>query len=156
MKKSRSIHLLFILLAVSIIACFWAGFMFGKETQRQEDLIAITEAQLEAQTTGNISQNNQDTSINNDSAPNLLDKEETESNDVDDTMETNSEISQPQFYLMQSGEYVSVYVSATDELYFETDILVSDLPIELQEEMQYGLDFYDLEGVYTFLENYSS
>ena len=72
------------------------------------------------------------------------------------TLPASSEHAQPQFYLKEAQEYVCVFVAATDELYFETDILVSELPFELQEDMQIGLEFYDLESVYTFLENYSS
>ena len=155
MKKSRSIHLLFILLTIAVIACFWMGFLFGKETQRQSDLIAITEAQLQAQTAENISKKEQETETatkGNVSKTGTEDSEREESQ----TRETNAEYSQPQFYLKESGEYVSVYVAATEELYFETDILVADLPVELQEELEYGLDFYSLESVYIFLENYSS
>ncbi len=134
MKRLSSICLLFILIAAAIIICFWFGFSFGQESQRQKDLVQLTEARLEAENATN----------------HILNRQEQES------VQTNTEHATPQFYLKKTGEYISVYVSATDEVYFETDIAILDLPVQLQEEMEEGMDFYNLESVYMFLENYSS
>ena len=162
MKRLRGIHLFFILLIAAVILCFWFGFQFGKETQRQVDLLASSEEKLKSQSedetevASNISENNENTVVSESTEAATVTTPESNSDLSENTVEASSKYEQPKFYLKQSGEYVSVYVSATDEVYFETDILVEDLPIELQEEMQYGIDFYDLNGVYTFLENYSS
>lgn len=139
MRRLRGIHLFFVLFFVAIILFFWFGFQFGKETQRQTDLVQITEAELMANNTAEDNSQNELITV-----------------EIEDTVETTADYEQPRFYLKQVGEYVTVYVSATDEVYFETDIIVEELPIELQEELQYQIDFYDLESVYTFLENYSS
>ena len=143
MKRLRGIHLFFILFAAAVIICFWFGFHFGKETQYQLDLAKSSEEKLSKneETVYESTKENGDLEI---------------SIETEETLEASSKYEVPKFYLKQNGEYVTVYVTATDEVYFETDIVVEDLPIELQEEMQYGIDFYDLNGVYTFLENYSS
>ena len=156
MRRTRSIHLLFILLAAAIIFCFWIGFSFGKESQRQTDLIEISQAQLEGQSSGSLLDRNQDDYDQANTTTGGSTTKEENLGEGESTVEANSEYAQPQFYLKQTGEYVSVFVSATDELYFETDVLIINLPPELQEDMAYGLDFYSLENVYTFLENYSS
>lgn len=152
MKRTRGICLLFILISIAIVLCFWFGFVFGKESQRQADLVAITEARLEAENSTEKNANNTAKDANH------LSESNENNTGIEDgvSVTTNYEFSQPQFYLKAENEYVSVYVSATDELYFETDVIVEELPIELQEDVKKGLEFYNLESVYTFLENYSS
>lgn len=140
MRKLRGIHLFFILLFIAIIVCFWGGYLFGKETQRQEDLVQISEANLLASKV----------------QKSIVEESEDIEKPHEESIETTTEYEVPKFYLKQDGDYVTVFVAATDEIYFETDILVEEMPIELQEELKYQIDFYDLESVYTFLENYSS
>lgn len=154
MKRTRSICLLFIFIGIAIIICFWFGFLFGKETQRQKDLVAISEAKLEIETL--TRQNDRMAKTIEFQEVQIAMSEDSIYPEEKSSVAANSEHAQPQFYLKEFDEYVCVYVSATDEMYFETDIHVSDLPVELQEDVRIGLDFYNLESVYTFLENYSS
>lgn len=117
MKPLRSVHLIFILTALCVIAFFWFGFFFGKESQKQEDLLKMTEEQI---------------------------------------VETGFLPEPARFYLKEKESYVCVYVSATDELYFESDLAVDTLPEDIRNDLIKGIDFSDLEAVYAFLENYSS
>ena len=55
-----------------------------------------------------------------------------------------------------AGEYLSVYFSDTDRLYFETSLKVSNLPEYLRRDALEGIPFTSLENLYSFLENYSS
>lgn len=154
MNRSRSICLLFVLITIAIIVCFWFGFLYGKESQRQEDLVELTQNQLELEQVSNKNQRlEQKLKEANNS---ILELEEQNKELQNQSIPTSAEHGKPLFYMKQVGEYVSVYVSATDELYFESDIIVSELPYEVQKEVEEGLEFYDLESVYTFLENYSS
>lgn len=65
-------------------------------------------------------------------------------------------LSEEKYYLKASGEYLSVYFSDTDRLYFETSLKVSDLPEKLRKNAINGIKFTSLENLYSFLENYSS
>ena len=60
------------------------------------------------------------------------------------------------YYVKVSGEYLSVYFSDTDRLYFETSLKVSNLPEYLRRDALEGIPFTSLENLYSFLENYSS
>lgn len=144
MKKLRSIHLFFIVFIIGVIVCFWMGYLFGSESQRQEDLAMISEANLKADYYANKQYN-----LQTENAEENLSAEKY-------SMETGLEYKQPAFYIKESDQYLAVFVAATDELYFETDIALEDLPVELAEDLEEGIEFTDLEAVYTFLENYSS
>lgn len=179
MRRLRSIHLIFILVTILIIAGFWFGFIFGSESQRQEDLVKLTEAEIYSTANNSVikqadadayevkeqsSKTKEITGLDETptseykiaTEPNWHESEDSEITAEQYSIKTGLEYAQPMFYLKQSEEYVSVYVKATDELYFETDIEIESLPIELQEDMKEGIDFTDLEAVYTFLESYSS
>ena len=135
MDKVRRVRLLFILAAICVFAVFWIGFRFGKVTQEKADMLYYSQKELE-------------------DTDDTLSSENT--HEGEDTVESGNVYETPKFYLKQSGDYLTVYVSATDEVYFETDIPVADLPAELQDEVKEGIDFYDLEDLYNFLESYSS
>lgn len=60
------------------------------------------------------------------------------------------------FYLMENQGYVVVYMSDRKTVYEYTDILVSELPVTLQNEIKNGKYMEDMEALYGFLENYSS
>lgn len=154
MNRSRSICLLFILITIAVIICFWFGFLYGKETQRKEDLVQLTEVQLEAEMTAReVSTLEKQLQEANNS---ILELEKINTQLQEESVPTNNLQEKPRFYIKPLGEYVGVYVSATDEVYFESDVLLYELPYEMQKEVENGLPFYDLESVYTFLENYSS
>lgn len=152
MNRLRGIHLFFILLTGAVIFCFWFGFSYGRHVQRQEDLVTLSDRQQEERALQEIAQMDMEDANMTQSIEERAngDKGQADSDQVSSAYKT------PQFYMKENVGTVSVYISATDELYFETDIAISDLPIELQEEMAYGIDFYDLDSVYGFLENYSS
>lgn len=50
-----------------------------------------------------------------------------------ETVESMKALSEEKYYLKASGEYLSVYFSDTDRLYFETSLKVSDLPEKLRK-----------------------
>ena len=60
------------------------------------------------------------------------------------------------FFLMEVNGYVAVYGSDRETVYEYTDILVSELPYVLQNEIKNGKYIDNVEELYGFLENYSS
>ena len=52
--------------------------------------------------------------------------------------------------------YVTVYLSDRTTIYEMTDILLTDLPEEVQQEIAAGKYISTTEELYAFLENYSS
>ena len=73
-----------------------------------------------------------------------------------DSVESMNHLSEEKYYVKVSGEYLSVYFSDTDRLYFETSLKVSNLPEYLRRDALEGIPFTSLENLYSFLENYSS
>ena len=71
-------------------------------------------------------------------------------------VESMNNLKEEKYYLKVSGEYLSVYFSDTDRLYFETSLKVSELPEYLRKDALNGISFSSLENLYSFLENYSS
>lgn len=60
------------------------------------------------------------------------------------------------FFLLNENHYVVVYNKSLSDVYMNTDILVEDLPQNLQEEI-INMKFVEDEGeLYNFLESYSS
>ena len=161
MDRVRRVRLLFLLTAVCIFAVFWIGFRFGKVSQEKADMAYYSQRELEdtAKKEGSV-QGSKDsqTDEGQDGTVSKTAREEdsSETDGENETVESGNVYESPKFYLKQSGEYLVVYVAATDEVYFETDIPAADLPADLQEEVKEGIDFYDLEDLYSFLESYSS
>ena len=60
------------------------------------------------------------------------------------------------YYLKARNGYVVVYLSDKKTAYEYTDILLSDLPENLQKEINNGKYIENAESLYGFLENYSS
>lgn len=60
------------------------------------------------------------------------------------------------YYLKGKNGYVVVYLSDKKTAYEYTDILLSNLPENLQKEINNGKYIEDTESLYGFLENYSS
>ena len=60
------------------------------------------------------------------------------------------------YYLKARNGYVVVYLSDKKTAYEYTDILLSDLPENLQKEINNGKYIENTESLYGFLENYSS
>ncbi|MDO4304420.1 MAG: hypothetical protein Q4D94_10935 [Bacillota bacterium] len=60
------------------------------------------------------------------------------------------------FFLLNENHYVVVYDQSLSQVYMNTDILVEDLPQNLQEEI-INMKYVENEGeLYNFLESYSS
>lgn len=60
------------------------------------------------------------------------------------------------FFLLNENHYVVVYNKSLSDIYMNTNILVEDLPQELQEEI-INMKYIEDEGeLYNFLESYSS
>jgi len=60
------------------------------------------------------------------------------------------------FYLEPLNGYVVVYLEDKNTIFEYTDIRVSELPDEIQREIEQGKRIIGLEKLYGFLENYSS
>ena len=60
------------------------------------------------------------------------------------------------FYLKELNGYVVVYMEDGKSIYEYTDIRISDLPKNVQQEVIHGKKITGIEKVYGFLENYSS
>lgn len=73
-------------------------------------------------------------------------------------VQMNYEYTQPgeSFYLMVEDNYVVVYQEDMQTVYMDTDILLKELPEELQQEIIQVMYIPDEESLYDFLENYSS
>lgn len=77
--------------------------------------------------------------------------------DASSTKIVNNTSSKKSHYVMKLvGDYVHVYYQDGNTLYETTDILYSDLPASLQEELRAGKSVYSLEELYSFLETYTS
>ncbi|MBR5248399.1 MAG: hypothetical protein IKV27_05605 [Lachnospiraceae bacterium] len=60
------------------------------------------------------------------------------------------------FYLKVEDNFVVVYLEDKTTIYMDTDILLKDLPEDLQQEIIQVMFVPDEESLYDFLENYSS
>lgn len=60
------------------------------------------------------------------------------------------------FYLKVEDNFVVVYLEDKTTVYMDTDILLKDLPENLQQEIIQVMYVPDEESLYDFLENYSS
>ena len=60
------------------------------------------------------------------------------------------------YWLCQLQGYVAVYLDDRATIYELTDILLTDLPKEVQQEIADGKYISTAEELYAFLENYSS
>ena len=139
-QQIRIIRISFCICAALAIGAFWAGFYFGN-TQLQ------TEQQIADGSSGIY------TAEADVAEPE--DGEESESH-MEDTVESMNTLSPDKYYLKANGTYLSVYRGSAGEVYFDTDLKLSDLPASLPIEAKEGIAFESLEEVYGFLENYSS
>lgn len=60
------------------------------------------------------------------------------------------------FYLGAKNNYVVVYLDDKETIYIETDILLTDLPDAMQQQIILFLYMESEEALYNFLESYSS
>ena len=71
-------------------------------------------------------------------------------------VEENGEDSEEGYYLCEMQGFVTVYLSDRQTIYELTEIPLSDLPEEVQQEIAAGKYIPTQEELYGFLENYSS
>lgn len=76
--------------------------------------------------------------------------------EVQDVKESLNVVEPYEYILLEEKGYVAVYHTDRKTLYASTDILVSELPQELQKEIEGGKYIGSEEQLYNFLENYSS
>ena len=69
---------------------------------------------------------------------------------------TNPEDGEEGFYLCELQGFVAVYLSDRKTIYEFTEIPVTDLPAEVQQEVAEGKYVATVKELYAFLENYSS
>lgn len=67
-----------------------------------------------------------------------------------------SNLQNENFYLLVENEYINVYYSDLKTVYLYTDILLSDLPEDIQQEILDKKYIESEEELYNFLESYSS
>ena len=60
------------------------------------------------------------------------------------------------YYLKELNGYVTVYLSDKKTIYELTEIPLTDLPEEIQQEVCSGKYIESIKELYGFLENYSS
>lgn len=70
---------------------------------------------------------------------------------VEGNVEKNSE-----YLLKELNGYVIVYLSDEKTVYEVTGISITELPKEVQNQIQEGIKFDSINELYAFLENYSS
>lgn len=143
MKQTRMIRISFLLCAVFAVAAFWSGFYFGENSTQPEQILTASEEKA------NVTEKEY-------TKPDILPDTDTAQEADNETVESMKDVRQAKYYLKQADEYLAVYRSDTDSLYFETDLKLTDLPSDMQEEALAGIPFSDLSEVYSFLENYSS
>ena len=67
-----------------------------------------------------------------------------------------SNLKNENFYLLVENEYINVYYSDLKTVYLYTDILLSDLPEDIQQDILNKKYIESEEELYNFLESYSS
>lgn len=148
MKQTRIIRISFLIAAAFIVAAFWGGFYFGENSTQPDNILIASD---ENENTSS-SQKTDRTSDISKAAENVRTKEE----EPEETVESMKDVEAERYYLKLEDDYLAVYNSDTDKIYFETGLKVSDLPEDLQEKAKTGIPFSSLEELYSFLENYSS
>ena len=146
MKQTRIIRISFFICAALLVVGFWSGFYMGEHAAEPEQILTASGEKE------NNADNNPDTPsdpLNNES---VSSKESTD----EETVESMKDIKSRKYYIKEGDGYLTVYYSDSDRIYFETDLKLTDLPEELQEEAKTGIFFSDISEVYSFLENYSS
>ncbi len=131
MKQTRMIRISFLICTGMMIVAFWGGYYMGGY-QLSGDYTPVQTASSAEENSGEVY------------------AAQSES------VESMNHVKEEKYYVKVTGEYLSVYFSDTDRLYFETGLKLTDLPEYLRKDALEGISFSSLENVYSFLENYSS
>ena len=135
MEKKCSIRLLLLGIIVSAAFSLSAGFFAGtqKNWRSYEERIVL------------LQQQNAD----------LLARQEAAESER--KLAESLKVVEPYEYILLEGNgYVAVYHADRETLFAATDILVRNLPEDLQEEISQGKQIENEEQLYNFLENYTS
>lgn len=156
MKKDGAIRISFIICAVLILIAFRAGYYFGNTGTDTSSSAAesTSDLYLESETDASETMTDISRTANSDSSAAETDPEINEIEDNDGS--SLPDISANTYYLKKNGDYLSVYQGNSRDVYFETGIRLSDLPEDIQAEVETGIVFNSLEELFGFLENYSS
>lgn len=131
MNRTNNIRIFYITTAISAFLCFYMGYQFVHEFQRQREV--------------------QESPLAEPVSEQQIAQEETE------TALPIASIEIPYEYVIVEEEgYLLVYMQDLETIYMYTDIRLAELSEELQEEIRRGKTFSDLWELYAFLENYSS
>ena len=151
MRQTRIIRISFLLCAAFTVVAFWSGFYFGNTNSTPEQILTASgETGRDTETAAEKTTAAANVSASEDSV-------KSGGDEADETVESMKALNgNARYYIKDDGEYLSVYYSDTDEIFFETDLKLSDLPAGLQEEAKTGIRFSDPDELYDFLENYSS
>lgn len=135
MEKKCSIRFLLLGVTLSAAISLSAGFFAGsqKSWKTYEERIVLLQQQNEA----------------------LLAQQETgrETQSLAESMKTMEPYA---YVLLEENGYVAVYHADREKLFSTTDILMVDLPEDLQEEIRNGKPIENEAQLYNFLENYTS
>ena len=144
MKQTSIIRISFLICAALAVIAFWSGFYFGENSGKpQQQIMTASDKDFSAS----------DAADNTDAQ--LSASQESPYTD-EQTVESMQGLEAEKYYIKPAGEYLAVYHTDTDTMYFETDLKLSDLPEDVQTEAESGISFSSLEDLYSFLENYSS
>lgn len=69
---------------------------------------------------------------------------------------TQKELMYYSYMIYQDGERLTVYKADSTTVFMETNILVDQLPDDVQEQLKMGIGFQTEDDLYDFLESYSS
>ena len=135
MEKKCSIRFLLLGITLSAAVSLSAGFFAGsqKSWKTYEERIVLLQQQNEA----------------------LLAQQET-SRETQRLAESMKTVEPYVYILLEENGYVAVYHADGETLFSTTDILMADLPEDLQEEIQNGKPIENEAQLYNFLENYTS
>lgn len=133
MRRKCSIRLLLFGVMVTAALSLSAGFFAGtqKNWENYEERIALLQKQNET----------------------LLAQQEAEKKNIAESLKV---VEPYEYVLLAEDGFVAVYHTDRKTRYASTDILIEELPKELQEEISEGKFIGSEEQLYNFLENYSS
>lgn len=148
MRQTRMIRISFLICAAAAIIAFWTGFYFGETGNEPEQILTASGESAAGAGAGAASDRMEQTAEDDGAAG---------AGAGGETVESMKGIrAEEQYYLKESGEYLTVFHSDTDAAYFETDLKLSDLPEDVRADAREGIPFDNLEELYDFLESYSS
>lgn len=80
----------------------------------------------------------------------------TEMETEDNVIEISKEFTNYKYFVVEEDGRLTVYETATKEIFMETDIQIRTLTEQLQKNLRNGIYFETEEDLFDFLESYSS